>query len=229
MGFDSGFDVMNSKFEAKTAVWPQLAIEETGNAMAAAKDQRGLGKFWYQGETLGCGPLGLLSLTALCFLMMLITSRQVDRLELDTDQTNTDRPTPSQVVTPGPNDQIWMIPGDLGTTHHFTGTVKVNAADTAVRIFMQVTGMSPGSPNASSRSILLKTSCTQPAGLAVQWHFEKVGSDSILGRSEDYRCGDATSIHFSYDDYSRWLLFETALGGGEEITYSFTATVHSPY
>ncbi len=184
---------------------------------------------WNKRESLGCGLLSLFSVTALCFIIVLITPPRVDQLKLDTDKAATVWPTPIKVVTPSPDDQIWIIPGDLGTTHHLTGTLEVNVEGTATRIFMQVSRLRPGSPSSGSRSIAMKVNCTQPAGITVQWHFETLGSDSIRSRSEDYVCGDSTSTTFSYDYNYRWLVFDTALGAVEDITYSLTATVHSPY
>jgi len=178
-------------------------------------------------KQLGCGLLTLLSVVALSLTIRPFTSPQVDRLKLVSDSATPVPPTPITAATPSHADQSWLIPGDLGTTHHLTGTLEVNAGDSASRIFMQVSGLVPPSPNSSSRSILMKVDCTQPEGIAVRWHYEPFSYDLSGSSSEDYACGDSTPIVFSFDANYRWLVFDSAFGEAREIVYSLTATVHS--
>ena len=179
-------------------------------------------------RALGCGLLSLMLLIALCFIVWLMIPQQTDQRESDLNNSRLDWPTPMSIVTPSPDDLVWTILGGLGSTQYLTGTVAVNP-DGANRIFMQVSGLGPFSPNSRARSIHLKVNCTLSAGTAVQWHYEPFNYQIPDSRSEDFVCGDSTSIIFSYDANYHWLVFDPVQGVEREIDYKLTATVHSPY
>ncbi len=151
------------------------------------------------------------------FVVLLFGIAAILQLQVNPDSYTITVPTPRWRVTPSVNDQVWIIPGQLNATHHLTGTFESNADGSA--IFLQVGGLWPFSPSSRARSIYLEVDCL---GKSDQWYYEGFSFDSHRSRSENFSCGDAVSILFSYDANYHWLVFEAA----EE--YSLTATVHGP-
>jgi hypothetical protein len=72
------------------------------------------------------------------------------------------QPTPSPRVQrpPTENEQFWLLPGDLGTTQIFTGTLAT-ADDNSAVLLVQMSGLGPGSPSSSSRSVKLTLICEE--------------------------------------------------------------------
>lgn len=152
------------------------------------------------------------------FVILLFGMATILLLQMDQDSDTVTLPTPKWRVTPGADDLVWTIPGGrLNSTHHLTGTFESNADGSA--IFLQVGGLWPFSPSSRARSIYLEVDCSGRSG---QWYYERFSFDSLRSRSENFNCGDAVSLLFSYDANYHWLVFEAA----EE--YSLTATVHGP-
>lgn len=131
------------------------------------------------------------------------------------------RPTPRIRATPSENDRVWLIPGGHWTTHAITGTVTVGEAT----LFVQVDGLTPGSPSSGSRSVALSLTCD---GGPLTWRYEPTDYDRPGSRSAATGCGEATSVYFSYDANYRRIHVAAPAGVEGAARYTLTAEVHGP-
>jgi hypothetical protein len=128
-----------------------------------------------------------------------------------------------------PNEPIWVIPGDLGTTHQWVGALPAAGSAKIARIRIRVTGMVPPSPSSGSREIGLTLTCTGPAATQVRWHAEPVEPDTTPNRSSDVACGEQTAVFVTYEHTDRQIVLDLPAGVSGGVAYTLTATVGMPY
>lgn len=134
------------------------------------------------------------------------------------------RPTPRIRATPSENDRVWLIPGGPWTTHAITGTVTGDEGGSAT-LFVQVDGLTPGSPSSGSRSVALSLTCD---GAPLTWRYEPTDYDRPGSRSAATGCGETTSVYFSYDANYRRIHVAAPAGVEGTARYTLTAEVHGP-
>ncbi|MBN1967168.1 MAG: hypothetical protein JW910_21115 [Anaerolineae bacterium] len=141
-------------------------------------------------------------------------------------------PTPRYEATPSPGDQVLDLPNAMdGQAVQVAGPLLSDGAGASAAIFMQVAGLWPASPTASSRRVALRLTCTGSGTEYVRWRPEptKYEEDEGLPPMDDLACGDLVSVFFSYDVNYRRVTVDVPPGPSTDLIYTLAATVHLPY
>jgi hypothetical protein len=134
-------------------------------------------------------------------------------------------PSPRGQRTPTENEQFWLLPGDLGTTQIFTGTLAM-ADDNSAILLVQMSGLGPGSPSSSSRSVQMTLICEEGHNEAVRWYYEPFTYSRPEKHSPELACHEGASMYFTYDDPYHRVVISSA---ETSLHYTITAEIHSPY
>ncbi len=137
-------------------------------------------------------------------------------------------PTPIYQVTPGPDEVAWELPGSLGLTHAYVGTLTALETGARQTILILMTGLWPVSPLSGSRQVSLTLRCQGVDADRARWHVKPAAFETPAPPA-DLACGESTSATFSYDHAFRRLLIELPAGALGALSYTLTASVHGPY
>jgi hypothetical protein len=124
-------------------------------------------------------------------------------------------------------EPIWIIPGNLGTTHQWAGALPDVGGARIARLRIRVTGMGPPSPSSGSRALDLTLTCIGPAATQVRWHEGLVEPD-MPNHSSDFTCGEHMTLYITDENTDRLVVLEFPAESSGEVNYTLTATVPAP-
>ena len=133
-------------------------------------------------------------------------------------------PAAAQTPRSPAGELVWLLTADLGTEQSFHGELAPGAAET---IFLHMSGLGQGSPNASSRRVVLTLQC-EGLGVLNWFHEHYQAASGYPVRSATFGCGDRATVYFTIESNSQTIGLSLPAEASGLAQFTLTAAIHSP-